>query len=207
LKGEDNSIIAPGNFLSSAERYGLMPQIDRWVIRNYFRWLAQHPQHLQKLGHCSINLSGASLVDPLFKSYVLGLFSEYKIPPRHICFEITESMAILNLQNTLDFIHHFRSLGCRFALDDFGSGFSSYGYLKNFPVDYIKIDGNFVRDLLTDKFDRAIVNSIHDVAAAMGIMTVAEYVESIDILQQLRVMGVDYAQGYGIAKPKPLSEL
>ena len=207
LKGEDNSIIAPGNFLSSAERYGLMPQIDRWVIRNYFRWLAQHPGHLKNLGHCSINLSGASLVDPLFKAYVLALFSEYKIPPRHICFEITESMAILNLQNTLDFIHHFRSLGCRFALDDFGSGFSSYGYLKNFPVDYIKIDGNFVRDLLTDKFDRAIVNSIHDVAAAMGIMTVAEYVESIDILQQLRVMGVDYAQGYGIAKPKPLSEL
>lgn len=207
LKGEDNSIIAPGNFLSSAERYGLMPHIDRWVIRNYFRWLAQHPAHLQNLGHCSINLSGASLVDPLFKAYVSALFQEYKIPPRHICFEITESMAILNLQNTLDFIHHFRNLGCHFALDDFGSGFSSYGYLKNFPVDYIKIDGNFVRDLLSDQFDRAIVNSIHDVAAAMGIMTVAEYVESIDILHELRAMGVDYAQGYGIAKPKPLSEL
>ncbi len=207
LRGDDNSIIAPGNFLSSAERYGLMPQIDRWVIRNYFRWLAQHPQHLDVLGHCSINLSGASLVDPLFKAHVLALFDEYKIPPRYICFEITESMAILNLQNTLDFIHHFKGLGCQFALDDFGSGFSSYGYLKNFPVDYIKIDGNFVRDLLTDKFDRAIVNSIHDVAAAMGIKTVAEYVESTEILQELRKMGVDYAQGYGIAKPKPLTDL
>ena len=207
LRSDDNSIIAPGNFLSSAERYGLMPQIDRWVIRNYFRWLAQHPQHLDVLGHCSINLSGASLIDPLFKAYVLALFEEYKIPARFICFEITESMAILNLQNTLDFIHHFRSLGCQFALDDFGSGFSSYGYLKNFPVDYIKIDGNFVRDLLTDKFDRAIVNSIHDVAAAMGIKTVAEYVESTEILLELRKMGVDYAQGYGIAKPKPLSDI
>lgn len=207
LRGEDNLVIAPGSFLTSAERYGLMPHIDRWVIRNYFRWLAQHPQHLTLLGHCNINLSGASLVDAQFKSDVLALFAEYQIPARHICFEITESVAILNLQNTLDFIHHFRGLGCHFALDDFGSGFSSYGYLKNFPVDFIKIDGNFVRDLLTDKFDRAIVNSIHDVAAALGIKTVAEYVESTEILMELRQMGVDYAQGYGIAKPKPLSDL
>ncbi len=207
LRGEDNLVITPGSFLTSAERYGLMPHLDRWVIRNYFRWLAQHPHHLKLLGHCNINLSGASLVDPEFKSDVSALFEEYKIPARHICFEITESMAILNLQNTLDFINHFRGLGCHFALDDFGSGFSSYGYLKNFPVDFIKIDGNFVRDLLTDKFDRAIVNSIHDVAAALGIKTVAEYVESTDILIELRKMGVDYAQGYGIAKPKPLSDL
>lgn len=207
LRSEDNQVIAPGSFLTSAERYGLMPHIDRWVIRNYLRWLAQHPQHLKILGHCSINLSGASLVDPQFKADVLALFDEYNIPARHICFEITESMAILNLQNTLDFIHHFRSLGCHFALDDFGSGFSSYGYLKNFPVDFIKIDGNFVRDLLTDKFDRAIVNSIHDVATALGIKTVAEYVESTDILIELRQMGVDYGQGYGIAKPKPLADL
>ncbi len=207
LRGEDNQVIAPGSFLTSAERYGLMPHIDRWVIRHYFRWLAQHPQHLKLLGHCSINLSGASLVDPQFKTDVLALFDEYQIPAGHICFEITESMAILNLQNTLDFIHHFRGLGCHFALDDFGSGFSSYGYLKNFPVDFIKIDGNFVRDLLTDKFDRAIVNSIHDVATALGIKTVAEYVESTEILLELRKMGVDYGQGYGIAKPKPLADL
>lgn len=207
LVGEDGSIIAPGNFLSSAERYGLMPQIDRWVLRNYFRWLAQHPSHLNTLGLCSINLSGASLIDPLFKAFVQNLFDESKIPARFICFEITESMAILNLQNTLDFIHHFRSLGCHFSLDDFGSGFSSYGYLKNFPVDFIKIDGNFVRDLIEDKFDRAIVNSIHDVAAAMGIRTIAEFVENGQILQELKAMGVNYAQGYGIAKPKPLVEL
>jgi EAL domain-containing protein (putative c-di-GMP-specific phosphodiesterase class I) len=159
------------------------------------------------LGLCSINLSGASLIDPLFKAYVQNLFDEYQIPARHICFEITESMAILNLQNTLDFIHHFRGLGCHFSLDDFGSGFSSYGYLKNFPVDFIKIDGNFVRDLLEDKFDRAIVNSIHDVAAAMGIKTIAEFVENGQILQELKAMGVNYGQGYGIAKPKPLAEL
>jgi len=207
LVGEDDSIIAPGNFLSSAERYGLMPQIDRWVLRSYFRWLAQHPQHLTTLGLASINLSGASLVDPLFKAYVQGLLDEYQIPARHICFEITESMAILNLQNTLDFIHHFRGLGCHFSLDDFGSGFSSYGYLKNFPVDFVKIDGNFVRDLLEDKYDRAIVNSIHDVATAMGIQTIAEFVENQEIMLELKRMGVTYAQGYGIAKPRPLADI
>jgi diguanylate cyclase (GGDEF)-like protein/PAS domain S-box-containing protein len=207
LVGEDESIIAPGNFLSSAERYGLMPQIDRWVVRSYFRWLAQHPQHLTTLGLASINLSGASLIDPLFKAFVQGLLDEYQIPARHICFEITESMAILNLQNTLEFIHHFRGLGCHFALDDFGSGFSSYGYLKNFPVDFVKIDGNFVRDLLDDKYDRAIVNSIHDVATAMGIQTIAEFVENQDILLELKRMGVNYAQGYGVAKPKPLADI
>lgn len=206
LVGEDDNIIAPGNFLSSAERYGLMPQIDRWVLRTYFRWLAQHPQHLTTLGLASINLSGASLVDPLFKAYVQGLLDEYQIPARHICFEITESMAILNLQNTLDFIHHFRGLGCHFSLDDFGSGFSSYGYLKNFPVDFVKIDGNFVRDLLEDKYDRAIVNSIHDVATAMGIQTIAEFVENQEIMLELKRMGVNYAQGYGIAKPRPLAD-
>ena len=207
LVGDDDAIIAPGNFLSSAERYGLMPQIDRWVLRSYFRWLAQHPQHLTTLGLASINLSGASLVDPLFKAYVQSLLDEYQIPARHICFEITESMAILNLQNTLDFIHHFRGLGCHFSLDDFGSGFSSYGYLKNFPVDFVKIDGNFVRDLLEDKYDRAIVNSIHDVATAMGIQTIAEFVENQDILQELKRMGVNFAQGYGIAKPRPLADI
>ncbi len=206
LTAEDGSLIAPGNFMSSAERYGLMPHIDRWVLRHYFRYLAQHPAHLQQLQTGSINLSGASLVDPLFKTFVQSLLDEYQITPHKLCFEITESMAILNLQNTLEFIAHFRALGCRFALDDFGSGFSSYGYLKNFPVDYIKIDGNFVRDLLEDQYDKAIVNSIHDVATAMGIQTIAEFVENEQIMAELRQMGVNYGQGYGIARPVPLAD-
>ncbi len=200
----DQGLIAPGNFLSSAERYGLMPQIDRWVIRNYFRWLAQQPAHLAELNLANINLSGASLTDPLFKAYVGSLFREYRIPFAKVCFEITESMAILNVHQTLDFISHFRKLGCKFALDDFGSGFSSYGYLKNFPVDFVKIDGSFVRDLLIDPFDCAIVQSIHDVARAMKIQTVAEYVENMEICHKLTEMGIDFAQGYGLAKPRPL---
>lgn len=206
LRADDDTLVGPGNFLSSAERYGLMPQIDRWVIKTYFRWLAQHPTHHATLGLCSINLSGASLVDPLFKPYVHELLEEYRIQPRQLCFEIAESVAIMNLQSSLDFIQHFRSLGCKFALDDFGSGFASYGYLKNFPVDFVKIDGNFVRDLTDDKFDRAIVQSIHDVASAMGIQTIAEYVESNDILQSVRGMGVHFAQGFAVAKPRPLVE-
>lgn len=200
----DQGLIAPGNFLSSAERYGLMPQIDRWVIRNYFRWLAQQPEHLAELNLANINLSGASLTDPLFKAYVASLFREYRIPFAKVCFEITESMAILNVHQTLDFISHFRTLGCKFALDDFGSGFSSYGYLKNFPIDFVKIDGSFVRDLLIDPFDCAIVQSIHDIARAMKIQTVAEYVENMEICHKLTAMGIDFAQGYGIAKPRPL---
>lgn len=200
----EQGLIAPGNFLSSAERYGLMPQIDRWVLRNYFRWLAQQPDHLATLNLATINLSGASLTDPLFKAYVSSLFREYSIPFHKLCFEITESMAILNVHQTLDFISHFRQLGCKFALDDFGSGFSSYGYLKNFPVDFVKIDGSFVRDLLFDPFDCAIVQSIHDIARAMKIQTVAEYAENPQICQKLKEMGIDFAQGYGIAKPRPL---
>src|SRR5690606_19646798 len=122
--------------------------IDRWVIRRYFRWLQQHPDHLQQLALCSINVSGSSLLDPAFKDDVQQLFNGFNIPYQQICFEITESAAIVNLQNTLAFIEHFRALGCRIALDDFGSGFSSYSYLKHFPADFVKIDGHFVRDLL-----------------------------------------------------------
>lgn len=207
LRAEDDNLVSPASFISSAESYGLMPEIDRWVIKNYFRWLTRHPEHFSVLGQCSINLSASSLQDSRFKDDVQQLFDHYQIPFRYICFEITESVAIVNLQNTLAFIRHFRAQGCQIALDDFGSGFSSYGYLKNFPADFIKIDGHFVRDLLDDEYDKAIVKSIHDVAKAMGMQTVAEYVENEALLQALKHMGIDHAQGYAIAKPQPLSTL
>jgi diguanylate cyclase (GGDEF)-like protein/PAS domain S-box-containing protein len=207
LRQDKENLITPGSFLTSAERYGLMPQIDRWVIQHYFGWLQQHPAHLAQLHQCSINLSGSSLLDPTFKDDVQQLFNRYQIPFNRICFEITESVAIINLQNTLTFIEFFRAQGCRIALDDFGSGFSSYSYLKHFPADYVKIDGHFVRDLLDDHYDKAIVKSIHEVARAMGMRTVAEFVETNDILAALRLMGIDYVQGYAIAKPAPLSTL
>lgn len=205
LKGDDNTLISPASFITAAERYGLMQHIDRWVIKHYFSWLKQHKTHLQQLKRCFINLSGASLIDPDFKEDVQKLFNQYQIPHSLICFEITESVAIVNLQNTLDFIQHFRKQGCTFALDDFGSGFSSYGYLKHFPVDFIKIDGHFVRDLLDDNYDKAIVKSIHDIAKTMGMLTIAEFVENEDIQQELALMGIDFVQGYAIAHPAPLS--
>lgn len=207
LQAADNTIIGPDSFISSAERCGLMPQIDLWVLRSYFRWLQQNQQHLQQLTLGCVNLSGSALVDKTFLQQVLQLFSEYNIPFQCICFDIAESVAIVNLQNTLAFIHCLRQKGCKFALDDFGSGFSSYSYLKHFPADFVKIDGHFVRDLLDDQYDKAIVKSIHEVAKAVGMRTIAEFVETPTVLAALQLLGVDYAQGFAIARPAPLAAL
>lgn len=207
LQDDTDNLTPPASFIASAERYGLMPQIDRWVIRHYFRWLQQHSAHLDKLKLCHINLSGSSLLDPVFTQDVQQMFEHYAIPFNRICFEISESVALVNLQSTLAFIEHFRSQGCQIALDDFGSGFSSYSYLKQFPADFIKIDGHFVRDLLDDHYDKAIVKSIHEVARAMGLQSIAKFAENNDILLALKMVGIDYAQGYAIAKPSPLANL
>lgn len=205
LLDEQGHTIPPAAFLPAAERYGMTIEIDIWVIRNTFKWLATNPQHLQQLRCCNINLSGHSLADNDLKRQVLFEFEKYRIPYEKICFEITESMAIVKMDETLRFINTFRKLGCTFALDDFGSGFSSYNYLKNLPVNCVKIDGSFVKDLLVDPVDMAMVCSIKDVAKAMSMTTVAEFVESKDIMVELGKLGVDFAQGYGVAKPAPLT--
>lgn len=202
----DGNLVPPAAFLPAAERYGLTADIDKWVIFNTFKWLSEHPEHLSKLERCNVNLSGHSLADNDLKRYVLTAFEKFAVPYEKICFEITESMAIVKIDETLRFINTFKKLGCSFALDDFGSGFSSYSYLKNLPVNCVKIDGSFVRDLLVDPIDMAMVCSMKDVAKAMSMVTVAEFVESKEIMIELGKMGVDFAQGYGIAKPAPLSE-
>lgn len=204
---KNGKIVPPGLFLPAAERYGLMSKIDCWVIDHYFKWLHEHPEQLEQLGQAAINLSGPSLADEDMQTFILDCFKHYQIPFNKICFEITESMAIQQLDETLEFISVFKKQGCTFALDDFGSGFSSYGYLKNLPVDNVKIDGGFVKDMLQDPIDKAMVTSINEVAKAIGMGTVAEYVESKDILIELQNIGVNYAQGYAIAKPKPLSAM
>ena len=206
MRDQQGNTVLPGTFLPVAERYNLTAQIDRWVVENYFSWLSNHPQHEAELTRVSINLSGHSLADKELKLFILNAFEKYNIPYKKVCFEITESMAILRLDETLEFINTFHKLGCLFALDDFGSGFSSYNYLKNLPVNQIKIDGSFVKDILVDPVDMAMVNSINDVAKAMGIETVAEFVESAEIMVKLGKMGVDFAQGYGVAKPHALSD-
>jgi len=203
LSGNGN-LCAPNQFLPAAERYNLMTNIDQWVIKRYFTWLNKNPEHLAQLSSASINLSTQSLGDEAFSNFLINAFNQFSIPHEKICFEITESMAITNLDNTQIFIKRFRSLGCRFALDDFGTGFSSYAYLKELKVDYLKIDGIFVKNINEDEVDYAMVKSISDVAKAIGIETIAEFVENEEIRQKLIKIGITYSQGYHIHKPTKL---
>ena len=167
-------------------------------------WLEADPQRLGHLALCTINLSGASLADEHLLDVIVEAFGDHRVPPEKICFELTETAAIANLTRAVHFMQVLKRLGCRFALDDFGSGMSSFAYLKNLPVDFLKIDGNFVRDIATDPVDRAMVQAINEVGHVMQIQTIAEHVESEAILAVLREIGVDYAQGYAIARPQRL---
>jgi diguanylate cyclase (GGDEF)-like protein/PAS domain S-box-containing protein len=211
FQDDSGSVIAPGHFIPVAERYGLMHLLDRWVIRNLFQYLehrnikAMEPEQAGLDGFLyMVNLSGASLNDDRFLDFVKMQFKAYSIPPQIICFEITETMAIANLSKAMHLIQELKALGCYFALDDFGSGMSSLGYLKNLPIDYLKIDGGFIKDIAQNQVDCEIVEAIHRMAHAMGIQTIAEFVENTEILTKLKTLGINYAQGYGIARPAPL---
>jgi diguanylate cyclase (GGDEF)-like protein/PAS domain S-box-containing protein len=211
LRSQYGELIPPGAFVPIAERYNLMHLIDRWVIRTLFATQAEHYRQAWK--RCqqedatylyAINLSGASLNDDQFIDFLHEQFALHRVPPQVICFEITETVAIANLTKAAQLIGEFRSLGCRFALDDFGSGMSSFAYLKNLPVDCLKIDGGFIKQIVESSIDSVIVKAINQIGQAMGLQTIAEFVENDLILEKLRLIGVDYAQGYGISKPKLL---
>jgi len=204
LVNSAGNLCAPGQFLPAAERYNLMAKIDKWVIRDYFSWLHKHPEHMEALGCASINLSTQSIGQKEFAAFLINIFDEYRIPPHKICFEITESMAITHLDNTQHFIDQFRALGCRFALDDFGTGFSSYAYLKDLNIDYLKIDGVFVKNLCNEAVNTVMIKSIADVAGAIGIETIAEFVETEEVQNKLTEIGITYSQGYHIHKPVKL---
>jgi diguanylate cyclase (GGDEF)-like protein/PAS domain S-box-containing protein len=212
LRDESGRIIPPGDFIPVAEKYGLMHLIDRWVIRTLFEWLGKKIQVDKQAGtetcqryFYSINLSGASLNDDQFLDFVQEQFNVHGIPPQMICFEVTETLAITNLNRATQLIRVLKSLGCYFALDDFGSGMSSFGYLKSLPIDFLKIDGIFIKDLLMSQVACEIVEAINRIAHVMEIQTIAEFVENDEILAKLQSLGVDYAQGYGIARPSALS--
>ncbi|PKH07260.1 bifunctional diguanylate cyclase/phosphodiesterase [Moritella sp. Urea-trap-13] len=207
LRTRSGDIVPPGAFLPAAERYNLSNAIDRWVVDHTFAWMGQHLQHLDHVDHLAINLSGASLGSLTLLSHIMQQITLHNLPPSMIKFEITETAAISNLRDATLFIKTLRDFGCQFALDDFGSGLSSFAYLKNLPVCTLKIDGMFVKDILDDPIDEAMVKSINDIGHVMGMKTIAEFVENDAIRQRLQDMGVDYAQGYGIGKPAPINEI
>jgi ammonium transporter, Amt family len=201
--GDNGELIPPGAFIPSAERYQLMARIDRWVIENLFSWMDNYWDYNSN-DIFAINLSGQSLADENLLYRIRKLFSEYAVPANRICFEITETSAISNLSKAQIFMDELKQLGCLFALDDFGSGLSSFAYLKSLDVDYLKIDGAFVKDMAEDPIDRAMVESIHNIGSVLKLKTIAEFVENGEILNALKQVGVDFAQGYGVARPRPL---
>jgi len=207
LRLHDQDLVLPAAFIPAAERYHLMPAIDRWVIENVFTLLqrcAAQTRAPVPVDRIAINLSGQSLGDEHFLDFVVDGFVRYHVQPSTICFEITETAAIANLARARDFIVRLKKMGCRFALDDFGSGLSSFGYLKSLPVDYLKIAGDFVRDVVEDPVDYAMVEAINQIGHVMELITIAESVETPEILERLRLSGVDYGQGFGIDAPRPL---
>lgn len=206
-RDDQGNIIPPGAFLPAAERYNIAPALDRWVISHLFEYLSTTPGFIERLELCSVNLSGLSLSDETMLDFIGEEFRKWQIPTYKICFEITETAAISNLSYAKQFIDSLRKKGCMFSLDDFGSGLSSFAYLKNLPVDFLKIDGLFVKDILEDKIDWTMVKAINEVGHVMNKKTIAEFVENRNIFELLKTLGVNYAQGYGIAKPVPLREL
>ncbi len=207
LRDDHGRMVPPDSFIPAAERYRLMPQIDRWVVRQ----VAQFQRRLLQLGQvpplCAVNLSGTSISDEGMLEFIQDQLRDAGLSGARWCFEITETAAIGNLARASLFMQQLRALGCSFALDDFGIGLSSFSYLRNLPVDYLKIDGSFVRDILDDNVDCAMVEAINQIGHLMGLKTIAEYAENTDIILKLQTMRIDYAQGYGINLPSPLREL
>ena len=200
---KEGDVISPNTFLSAAERYNMIRMIDEWVLENTISWLSTQKQKAL----VSVNLSGMSLSDKSFLNFVVTKIKEYKINPELLCFEITETAAISHLTTAIHFMTVLKKLGCTFALDDFGSGLSSFSYLTSLPVDYLKIDGSFVVDIDKDPMHYAMVKSINEVGQVMGIKTIAEYAASDNIINCLKEIGVDHAQGYAVSRPLPLSAM
>lgn len=203
---DDGSLIPPASFIPSAEKYGMMTQVDRWVVDFALRWLDEHPAWSGHRHTWSINLSGQSLSDDRFLTFLCDALDRFRGDAHGLCFEITETAAIANMQRAQSLIAELKRRGCGVALDDFGAGMSSYTYLKRLPVDFIKIDGAFVKDLVNDATSRVMVDSINRIGHSVGLKTIAECVEDARIEGVLRELGIDYAQGYGIHRPQPLAQ-
>jgi diguanylate cyclase (GGDEF)-like protein len=207
IKNELGELESPVDFIEAAECYNRMSKVDRWIIERVFEWLSSLEQAGFQTPEVSINLSGNSLNDEQFVDFLLTQFAKHQIVTSKICFEVTETATINNLSSAADFIRQIKRIGCKTSLDDYGSGNASYQYLKHLPVDNIKIDGAFIKDILQNPDDLAMVKSINDIAHLMGKKTIAEYVESEEIAAVLKDIGVDYMQGYALSMPTPLDQL
>jgi len=205
LEGDDGKIIGPATFFPAAERFHMASRLDRWVVKNVVRWM--EVTDLEGIEMISVNLSGQSIGDRALQSYIADLVSGASFDNRKLCFEITETAAITHMGNAIEFISAMHALGVKIALDDFGAGASSFGYLKQLKVDILKIDGQFVRDLLVDRLDQAAVRCFREVAVVCGLKTIAEWVETEAVRDELRRIGIDYAQGYLIHRPEPLDQV
>ncbi|MEM6868841.1 MAG: GGDEF domain-containing phosphodiesterase, partial [Cyanobacteria bacterium P01_C01_bin.121] len=201
-KSKSTQLMPPTAFLPSAERYHLMPRIDRWVIEAVLWHIANHSCQAQSI--FSINLSAASLEDNSFLTFLQQQLSRYPVRPERLCFEISEKAAIANLQQTIRFTTALKQMGCQIALDDFGSGLSALTYLQKIPVDYLKLDGDFIREIANDPLIYTMLKATNQVSQFMGIKTIAKSVENIAILHKIRSIGIDYIQGYHNSKPQPL---
>mgnify|MGYP003635914139 FL=1 len=201
MRDEEGELVGPDQFIPAAERYNLMSTLDRWVVHEALTELADRTDEADARYTLAVNLSGTSLSEDRFLEFVIEELEKQQLPKGAICFEITETAAISNLSRVVHFMQELKKLGCKFSLDDFGSGLSSFTYLKNLPVDYLKIDGQFIRNVASDTVDESMVKAISEVGHAMGIETIAERVESKQVLDKLGNLGVEFAQGYYIARP------
>jgi len=207
LRDHDGQLVSPAVFIPAAENYGLIYKIDRWVIEQTLKLLGSDADMLAAVSVCSINLSGQSFAQADLVDFITNCMAEHGVPGHKLCFEVTETAAVSQLSQVADFIRAMRSLGCQFALDDFGSGQSSFRYLKHLPVDYLKIDGSFVQDMVKDKMNEALVRGMTEIAQSLGMHTVAEFVETAEVANALRDIGVDYAQGWHFHRAQPMLAL
>jgi len=206
LIDDEDNVVEPNKFIPAAERYHMMPSVDRWVVSKTLEMLSHFDESALSCGTYAINLSGQSLGERGFLEFVHSEINKTGVPPACLCFEVTETAAVAKIESAVRFMDSVRSIGCSFSLDDFGSGTSSFGYLKRLPVDYLKIDGAIIRDMVTDETSAAMVLAINQVGHTMNLRTIAEYVESAAIMEHLREIGVDYAQGFEVGVPVPFAD-
>ena len=205
LIDDDGSVIAPGSFLPAADKYNLTSSIDRWVIEHTMTWLAETNSNGNRPVTVAVNLSGQTISSPDMLKFIIDQVEETGVSTEHIIFEVTEKTVMANIAAATSFMLTLRGCGCRFSLDDFGSGLSSFTYLKKLPVDFLKIDGTFIRDILSDPVDYAVVKAINELAHLLGKETIAGFVDTHELADELQLMGVNYVQGYAYAQPQPLN--